>query len=68
LQTDPAQAAQRIDQAISAATHGQIQHLVSPAMLQGLGWVLTGALYLDATWATPDAAAHLGQVAGRHSS
>jgi serpin B len=52
LLTDPAQAAQRIDQAISAATKGQIQHLVNAGMLHNLGWVLTDALYLNATWAT----------------
>jgi serine protease inhibitor len=52
LLSDPAQAAQRIDQSVSAATKGQIQHLVNAAMLNQLGWVLTSALYLDATWAT----------------
>ena len=52
LLTDPGQAAQRIDQAISAATKGQIQHLVNAGMLTNLGWVLTDALYLNATWAT----------------
>ena len=51
LLTDPAQAAQRIDQAISAATKGRIQHLVNAGMLHDLGWVLTSALYLNATWA-----------------
>jgi serpin B len=52
LLTDPAQAAQRIDEAISDATKGQIQHLVNAGMLQDLGWVLTSALYLNADWAT----------------
>ena len=52
LLTDPGQAAQRIDRAVSAATKGQIRHLVNPGMLHGLGWLLTSALYLDATWAT----------------
>lgn len=52
LLTDPAKAAQRIDQAISAATKGQIKHLVNADMLHDLGWVLTDALYLNATWAT----------------
>ena len=51
--TNPAQAAQQIDQAISAATDGQIPKLLSPGMLHGLGWVLTSALYLNAVWATP---------------
>jgi serpin B len=53
LLTDPAQAAERIDQAVSAATEGQIQHLVNAGMLQSLGWLLTSALYLNADWATP---------------
>jgi serpin B len=52
LLTDPAQAAQRIDQAISDATKGQIQHLVNAGLLHDLGWVLTSALYLNADWAT----------------
>jgi serpin B len=52
LLADPAQAAQRIDQTISADTEGQIQHLVNAGMLQGLGWLLTSALYLNADWAT----------------
>jgi serpin B len=49
--TDPSQAAQQIDQAVSAATDGQIPKLVSPGMLTGIGWVLTSALYLNAEWA-----------------
>jgi serpin B len=52
LLTDPGQAAQQIDQAVSTATKGQIQHLVNAGMLHNLGWVLTSALYLNATWAT----------------
>jgi serpin B len=51
LLTDPAQAARRIDQAVSAATDGQIKHLVNAGLLHDLGWVLTDALYLNATWA-----------------
>jgi serpin B len=53
IQTDPTQAARQIDQAISAATDGQIPKLLSPAMLHDLGWVLTSALYLNAVWAKP---------------
>jgi serine protease inhibitor len=52
LLTDPGQAAEQIDQAVSTATKGQIQHLVNAGMLANLGWVLTSALYLNATWAT----------------
>jgi serine protease inhibitor len=53
LLRDPDQAAKEINQAIAAATQGQIPRLVSPASLQGIGWVLTDALYLHAAWATP---------------
>jgi serine protease inhibitor len=49
----PDQAAQEINQAIAAATQGQIPQLVSPGLLRGIGWVLTDALYLQAAWATP---------------
>jgi serine protease inhibitor len=49
----PDQAAQEIDQAISAATGGHIPNLLSPGSLHGIGWVLTDALYLQAAWATP---------------
>jgi serine protease inhibitor len=51
--TDPAEAAQEINTAISAATRGHITNLVSPDMVAQVGWVLTSALYLDANWATP---------------
>jgi serine protease inhibitor len=51
--TDPAKAAAEINQAISAATDGHISQLVDASMLDNIGWVLTSALYLDATWATP---------------
>src|SRR6202020_550675 len=50
--TDPAKAAAEINQAISAATDGHISQLVNASMLDNIGWVLTSALYLDATWAT----------------
>jgi serpin B len=51
--TDPAKAAAEINQAISAATDGHISQLVNASTLDGIGWVLTSALYLDAKWATP---------------
>jgi serine protease inhibitor len=51
--SDPAKAAAEINQAISAATRGHISQLVNASMLDGIGWVLTSALYLDAKWATP---------------
>jgi serine protease inhibitor len=60
LQSDPAKAAQEIDQAISTATDGQIPKLLSPSMLNGLGWVLTDALYLNAVWAKPFQASETG--------
>jgi serine protease inhibitor len=53
LLKDPDQAARQINQSISAATQGQIPSLVTPSMLQQIGWVLTSALYLHADWATP---------------
>jgi serine protease inhibitor len=49
----PGQAAQQIDQAIAAATRGEIPRLLSPDSLSGIGWVLTDALYLHAAWAMP---------------
>jgi serpin B len=53
LLSDPDRAAQEINQAIAAATRGQIPQLLSPGSLTGIGWVLTDALYLKAAWATP---------------
>ena len=53
LQRDPAQAAQQIDQAISAATRRHIPRLLTADAVQNLGWVLTDALYLNAAWASP---------------
>jgi serpin B len=51
--SDPAKAADEINQAISAATRGHISQLVNAGALDDIGWVLTSALYLDAKWATP---------------
>ena len=51
--TDQAKAADELNAAIAAATRGHIPHLVSPAMLSDVGWVLTAALYMNARWATP---------------
>jgi len=53
LLRDPGQAAQEINEAIAAATHGQIPQLLDPGSLQNIGWILTDALYLKAAWATP---------------
>jgi serine protease inhibitor len=53
LLSNPDRAAQEIDQAIAAATRGQIPQLLSAGSLYGIGWVLTDALYLKAAWATP---------------
>jgi serpin B len=53
LLSNPDRAAQEIDQAIAAATRGQIPRLLSPGSLNGIGWVLTDALYMKAAWATP---------------
>ena len=53
LLSNPDRAAQEINQAIAAATRGQIPQLLSPASLNDIGWVLTDALYMKAAWATP---------------
>jgi serine protease inhibitor len=53
LLTDPSRAIAEIDQAIAAATRGQIPQLLAPGSLDDIGWVLTDALYLHAAWATP---------------
>lgn len=53
LLTDPGAAAAQINAAIAATTRGLIRNLVSAPMLAGAGWVLTDALYLKASWATP---------------
>ena len=49
----PEQARQEINQAIATATSGQIPQLLLPGSLNGIGWVLTDALYMHAAWATP---------------
>jgi serpin B len=53
LLSSPDRAAQEIDQAIAAATRGQIPELLSPTSLNGIALVLTDALYLRAAWSTP---------------
>jgi serpin B len=53
LLSNPDRAAQEIDQAIATATRGQTPRLLSPGSLNGIGWVLTDALYMKAAWATP---------------
>jgi serpin B len=53
LLTDPGRAVLQIDAAIAAATRGHIPQLLAPGSLNGIAWVLTDALYLDANWATP---------------
>jgi serpin B len=53
LLRNPDQATREIDQAIAAATRGQIPQLLAPGSLHDIGWVLTDALYLRAAWATP---------------
>jgi len=60
LLRSPDQAAREISQAIAAATHGQIPQLLPPGSLDGIGWVLTDALYLHAAWATPFQASQTG--------
>ncbi len=53
LLSRPDQAVAEIDRAIAAATRGQIPQLLAPGSLNDIGWVLTDALYLQASWATP---------------
>jgi serpin B len=53
LLSNPDRAVAEIDQAIAGATRGQIPRLLAPGSLNGIGWVLTDALYLHAAWATP---------------
>ena len=53
LLSNPDHAAQEINQAIAAATRGQIPQLLAPGSLDDIGWVLTDALYLKAAWVTP---------------
>jgi serine protease inhibitor len=51
--TDPAKAADEINGAIAKDTRGHITNLVNQGMVSQVGWVLTAALYLEATWAKP---------------
>jgi len=51
--TNPQRAADEINQAVSQATRGHIPRLVTPDMVNGIGWVLTSALYMNAAWAAP---------------
>jgi len=53
LLSDPARAAGQIDASIAAATRGHITRLLTARDLQGIGWVLTDAVYLNARWASP---------------
>jgi serpin B len=50
---DPALAARQVNAAVARDTRGQITKLVSAGMLAHIGWVLTSALYLNASWDTP---------------
>lgn len=53
LLTDPGRAVAQINAMIAATTRGHIPDLLTPGQLNGSGWVLTDALYLDADWASP---------------
>jgi serine protease inhibitor len=53
LLRDPEQARREINGAIAIATHGHIPQLLLPGSLNGIAWVLTDALYLNAAWDTP---------------
>jgi serpin B len=53
LLSSPDRAIGQIDAAIATATAGHIPQLLAPGSLQGIGWVLTDALYMNAAWASP---------------
>lgn len=53
LHADPAGSADAVDDTVSTQTHGEIPRLVDAGQLDGLGWLLTDAVYLNARWATP---------------
>ncbi len=53
LLDSPEQARQEINHAIANATKDQIPQLLAPGSLNGIGWVLTDALYMNAPWDTP---------------
>jgi serpin B len=51
--SQPERARQMINATIAADTRGHIPALLPPGSLTADAWVLTSALYLNATWATP---------------
>jgi serine protease inhibitor len=53
LLSSPDRATGQIDAAIATATAGHIPQLLAPGSLQGIGWVLTDALYMNAAWVSP---------------
>ncbi len=53
LLDSPEQARQEINHAIANATKDQIPQLLAPGSLNGIGWVLTDVLYMNAPWDTP---------------
>lgn len=53
LRTDPSGAAATVNDAVRDQTRGLIRRIVSADQLTGLGWLLTDAVYLKATWAHP---------------
>jgi serpin B len=53
LVSDPDAAEKTINAAIGRDTGGHIPSLLLPGSLHGIGWLLTNALYLKASWAQP---------------
>jgi serpin B len=53
LASDPEAARRVINAAIDRDTHGHIPSLLPPNSLSGIGWLLTNAIYLKASWAQP---------------
>jgi serpin B len=53
LLSDPGDAAEAINDTVSAQTHDKVRQIVKPAELRDIGWILTDAVYLNARWAHP---------------
>jgi serpin B len=53
LASDPDAAERTINAAVDRDTRGHIPSLLPPDALHGIGWLLTNALYLKASWAQP---------------
>ncbi|BCJ32080.1 serpin family protein [Actinocatenispora sera] len=68
LRSDPAASATSINETVSAQTKGRIPAIVSADQLDGIGWVLTDAMALDARWQRPFRATDTHPAAFRTAS